>query len=97
MGCAGTGVDLEFAAETRDQNFEVKLTHTGDDGLAGFMVGPNLESRVFVPEFVQGQAKLLLVGFGFGFDGQRDDGFRESNGFQNNGLVLITESVAGFG
>ena len=52
LGGAGGGVNLELAAEPLDQNLEVELAHAGDDGLAGFVVSPDLEGRVFVGKFI---------------------------------------------
>ena len=36
-------LDAEFALHAIDDDLEVKLAHSGDDRLAGFMIGRNLE------------------------------------------------------
>ena len=41
-------LDFKFTLHAVDDDFEVKLTHTGNNGLAGFFVGFNNESRVFI-------------------------------------------------
>jgi len=41
-------LDVELALHAVDEDFEVQLTHSGDDGLARLFVGANAEGRVFV-------------------------------------------------
>ena len=50
---AGVGVDLEFAEQAVANDFQVQLTHAGDDELAGFFVGEATESRIFFSETLQ--------------------------------------------
>jgi hypothetical protein len=40
-------LDIEFALHAVNQDFEVQLTHTGDDGLPSLLVGVDAEGRVF--------------------------------------------------
>ena len=47
LGLADLGFNTEFATHAVDDDFEVKLAHTGDDGLAGFFVGAHAEGRIF--------------------------------------------------
>ena len=81
---AHVAVDLELAAETVDDDLEVQLAHAGDDGLAGLVVGVDLEGRV-------------LLGLGLGLDGDVDDGIREVYGLEDDGVLLVAEGVAGLG
>ncbi len=46
MGLADIGLDAELTAHPVDQNLQVKLAHATDDGLAGLLVGTDVESRV---------------------------------------------------
>src|SRR5262245_55751247 len=46
-------VDLIFATNTFDVNFEVQLAHAGDDGFTRLFVGVNVERRVFLTEPLQ--------------------------------------------
>ena len=47
---ADGGVDLELAEHAVDDHLEVELAHAGDDGLAGVLVGADLEGRVLLGE-----------------------------------------------
>jgi len=40
-------VDLELALHAVDDDFEVKLAHSGDDRLRGLRIGVDAESRIF--------------------------------------------------
>ena len=51
---ADGGVDLELAQHAVDQHLEVQLAHAGDDGLAGLLVGADLEGRVLLGERERG-------------------------------------------
>ena len=42
------GYHVEFATHPVYQDFEVKLTHTGDNGLGGLFVDRDYESRVLI-------------------------------------------------
>ena len=44
---------------------------------------------------LQGDAQLVLVGFGLGLDGHRDDRRGKLDGFENDGLIFIAKRVAG--
>ena len=54
----------EFALHAVNQNFQVQLTHTGDDGLTGFFVGVDAEGRIFFRQTSQRNTHLLLVDLG---------------------------------
>ena len=63
------GLDLELALHAIDENLEVQLTHTGDDGLAGLFVREHAERGIFLRQLVQGNAHLFLVDLGLGLHG----------------------------
>ncbi len=81
---ADVALDLELAAHTVDDDVELELAHTGDQGLAGLFVGGDLEGRILVGQLRQGDAHLLLVGLGLRFDGHLDHGIREGHGFEGD-------------
>ena len=70
---ADGGVDLELAEHAVDDHLEVQLAHAGDDGLAGLLVGADLEGRVLLGEGEEGLAHLVLVDLGLRLDGDVDD------------------------
>src|SRR5439155_7969599 len=51
----------EFALHAVNDNFQVQLTHTADDGLPGFLVGLDTERWIFLCQTVQRQAHFFLV------------------------------------
>src|SRR5699024_8880966 len=70
-------LDLELALHAVNQNVEVQLTHTADDGLAGLLVQLHGEGRVLFRQLLDGGTQLLLVGLGLRLDGHLDDRIRE--------------------
>ncbi|MNY69160.1 hypothetical protein D3C86_2070560 [compost metagenome] len=60
------GFDSELALHAVNQDFQVQLAHAGDDGLAGFLVGPHSEGRILLRQPAQRDAHLFLVGLGLG-------------------------------
>ena len=55
----GTLVDLdaELTAQTVDDDVEVQLTHTADDGLARILVGVNRKGGVLLSQFAPGRCR----------------------------------------
>ncbi len=92
---ADVGPHFELAEEAIDFDLEVKLAHAGNDGLAGFLVGSNQESRIFFVEPVERLGQLLLVGLGLGLDGDLDNRGREGHRFELNRMARIGQGVAG--
>ena len=60
--------DAEFALHAVNDNFQVQLAHTTDDGLARLFVGLDAERRIFLCQAVQRQAHFFLVGLGLRLD-----------------------------
>src|SRR5699024_8533173 len=59
---------VKLAQQTVYDNLQMQLAHTGNDGLAGFLVGLCTEGRILLGQFCQGLAHLLLTSLGLGFD-----------------------------
>jgi len=66
---ARVGVHFELAKHPVADDFQVQLTHPGDDGLACVFVRINPESRVFFRETLQSDAHFFLIQFCLGFNG----------------------------
>ena len=94
---ADVGLDLELATHPVDQNIEVKLAHTADDGLAGLVVLVDLEGRVLFGQLLDGQGKLLLVTLRLGLDGDLDDRIRERHRLEDDLAARVTQGVTGGG
>ena len=72
-GHADLGHDVELAAHPVHEDLQVKLTHAGDDGLAGFLIHRNQERGVLVGQLTEGVGQPVLVGLGVGFHRHGDD------------------------
>src|SRR5580658_2105581 len=94
LRAADVRLDLELAAHPVDQHLQVQLAHAGDDRLAGFLVGPDLEGRVLLGQPLDRGAQLLLVALGPRLDGHVDDRGRERHRLQDDRLVLRAQRVA---
>ena len=91
---AYVGFNLKFTKKSVHNDFKVKLTHTRDDCLTGFLVRPCSEGGVFLGEFCQSKRHLFLTRFGLRFDSQIDNGIGEFHGFENYGIGVVTKSIA---
>src|SRR5947209_1945553 len=94
---ADVRLDLELAAHPVDQHLQVQFAHSGDDRLAGLLVGPDLEGRVLLGEPLDRGAQLLLVTLGLRLDGHVDHRRREGHRLEHDRLVLRGQRVAGGG
>ena len=94
---ADVGFNLEFALEAIDDDVEVKLTHTFDDGLVGFFVTREVERRIFLRELDQTGGHLFDVSLGLRLDGNLDNGIGELHAFEDNLLSLVAQRVTGGG
>src|SRR6202158_4468205 len=87
---------LSWSALVRsDDDFQVQLAHAGDQRLPGIRFGGHAKSGIFLREPLHGHAQLVLVGFSLGLNGDGNDGRREIDGFENDLLLLVAQSVAG--
>src|SRR4029079_520244 len=95
LRAADVGLDVELALHAVDEDLEVQLAHAGDLGLAGLLVGGDLEGRVLLGQAAQGDRHLLLVGLGLGLDRDLDDGLGEGDGLELDRRVGGGQRVAG--
>ena len=92
---ADVGFNVKFALHAVDDDFQVQLTHTRDDGLAGFVVNTDAEGWVFFGQALQGDAHLFLVGLGLWLDSDRYWRIWEGNAFENNWVVRVAKRITG--
>src|SRR5690606_12412577 len=88
-------LDTEFATHTVYDDVQVQLTHTTDDGLAGFLVGAHAEGRVFLSQATQRDTHLLLVSLGFRLDGYVDNRLREVHTLKDDRIGDVAQGVTG--
>ena len=97
LRCADVGLDLVLAEQTVDDDLQMELAHTGDDGLTGLFVSVGLEGRVLLGQLHQRNAHLLLTGLGLGLDGDADNGLGELHGLEDDRSLFIAERITGGG
>ena len=75
----------------------MKLAHTRDDRLAGFLIGMLAEGGILLRKLRQSFGHLGLSCLCPGFDRQLDNRFRELHGLKDHRVALIADGVAGRG
>src|SRR5690606_2954826 len=95
LGLADVGLDVELTLHTINDDVQVQLTHTTDDGLTGLFVGAHAERGVFLSQLAQSDTHLLLVSLGFRLDRYVDNRLGEIHARQNDGLLDGTQGVTG--
>ena len=89
--------DTEFTSHTVNDDIELKLTDTTDNGLTSFSVGMSFEGWIFFRQFLNGDIHLLQITLGLWLNGLFQDWFREFEGFKNNWFSWITKGITGRG
>ena len=85
---------LELTFQTVDDDLQVKLTHTGDDGLAGLLVGLNGERRILLGQLSKTYTQLIEVSLALRLYRDTDHRCRELDGLEYDRLVLVAERIA---
>ena len=93
LRCTYISFYLELTKQTVYDNFQMQLTHTSDNGLAGFLICMRTEGRVFFCKFCKSFAHFALSGFGLGLDSQLDNRLRELHRLQDYRMLLITDGI----
>ena len=93
LRCAYVCFYLEFSQQTVNDDFQMQLTHTGDDCVACLLVCVGLEGGIFFCQLCQSDAHFVTACFCLGFDCNGDNGFGEYHGFQNNFVIFVTDCV----
>ena len=97
LGCTHVCLNLELTQQTVNDDLQMQLAHTSNDGLAGLFIGVGLEGRVLFGQLCQRDAHLLVTSLGLRLDGNADNGLGELHGLQNDGMILITQSITSGG
>ena len=91
----GIGFDVELAFQAVADDFQMQLTHTRDNQLAGIFVGEHLEGWIFFSETGQAVTHLIPVIFRLWLDRHADDGFGERRRFQGYIEIFIAQGISG--
>ena len=94
---ADIGLHMELTLHAVDEDVQVKLAHTGDDGLAGLLVGVDAEGRILLDETLNGVRQLLLIGLRLRLDGLLDHGSREGHRLKDDRVARVAESLTSGG
>ena len=97
LGSTHVCLDLELTQQTVNNDLQMQLAHTSNDGLAGLFIGVGLEGRILFGQLCQRDAHLLVTGLGLRLDSNADNGLGELHGLQNDGMILITQSITSGG
>ena len=95
LRCTGIGFDLELTDQTVENDLQVQLSHTGNDGLPGIFITVDLEGGIFFSQSEQTLGQLVTVAGALGLDSNRDNRFGEGHGFQRDRTGFETESITG--
>ncbi len=97
LGLTDICLHLKLAQQTVDDDLQVKLTHTGDDRLSGFLIGVGAESRILFGQLRQADAHLFLTSLGLGLYGDADNRLGEFHGLEDDRMLGIAQRIAGGG
>src|SRR5690606_34822063 len=87
----------ELTLQAVDDNVEMELAHSSDDGLTRLFISPDPEGRVLCGQAMKRHAHFLLVALGLWLDGDLNDGIRELHPLQNDRLGRIAKRISGGG
>src|SRR3989344_1648541 len=90
LGRTDVSLNSKFTLHAIDNDFQMELAHTRDNGLAGFMIDFNHKSRVLFSQALQGKAHLFLVGLSLWLNGDTDRWLWEGNAFEYYPMSRIT-------
>src|SRR5262249_46931069 len=92
---AHQALDFVFATDAFDVDFQVQLSHPGDDRLARFLVGVDAERRVLAAEPLQGLGQFIGAVALHRLDREADDGIRHEDAFQGVFDPVAAERITG--
>ena len=95
LRCTHISLYLVLTKQTVNDDLQMQLTHTCDDGLTRLVIRVCTERRIFFSKFCQSFTHLTLTSLGLRLDRQFDNRLWEFHGFQNNRMLLITNSITG--
>ena len=87
------GFYFELTKKTVNDDLQMKLTHTGDDRLACFLICMSTECWVFLCKFCKSFTQFALSCFCLRLDSQLDNRIREFHGLQDYRMLLVAECI----
>ena len=93
LRCTNVSFYLELSKKTVNDNFEVKLTHSGDDCLTCFCICMSSECRIFFCELSKSFTHLTLIILCLRFDSKLDNWLWEFHRLKDNWMLFITDCI----
>ena len=87
-------LDLKLSQESVNNDLQMELTHTGNDGLPGFRICIGFECGILFRQLHERNAHFFLSCLRFRFDGNTDDRLREFHRLKNDRMLFIAEGIA---
>ena len=84
---------LKFTKKTVYDDLQVKLTHSGNDRLSGFLICVSAERRILLCEFRKSFSHFSLVILCLWLDCELDNRIREFHRLKNNRMLLVTNCI----
>mmetsp|Transcript_32536 Transcript_32536/g.45133 ORF Transcript_32536/g.45133 Transcript_32536/m.45133 type:complete len:231 (+) Transcript_32536:487-1179(+) len=94
LGSSNIALYLKLAAKTVNDDFQMELSHSFDDGLVGLLIARVAEGGILLSKLVKSGSQLLQVSLGLGLNGNLDDGVGEIHLLQDNGELFVRESLS---
>ena len=91
---ADISLDLELSQETVNDDLQMELTHSGDDGLTRFRICISLERWVFLSQLGKRDAHLFLTDLGLRLYRDLDNRIREFHRLKHYRVLVVAECVA---
>jgi hypothetical protein len=88
-------LNAKLSVQSVNNDFKVKLTHSGNDRLTRLDVGLNSEGRILLCKSAKRRTQFLLVSLRFRLDCDLDNWFRELDCFKSDWLRRIANGVSG--
>ena len=95
LRCTYVSLNLELSEETVNDDIQVKLTHTCDNGLTCFFVSPCSEGRILFGKLCKADAHLFLTGLSLRLDSELDNRLGEFHGLEDYRVLRIAECITG--
>ena len=84
---------FELTKQTVNDDFQMQLTHTSDNGLTSFLIGVCTEGRILLSQFCKGLAQFALACFCLRLDSQLDNRLRELHRLKDYRMLLVADGI----
>ena len=86
-------LNLKLTKQSINNNLQMKLTHSGDNGLSCLLIGMCAESRILLCKLSQCLTHFALTCFCLRLNSQLNNRLRELHRLKNNRMLIITDGI----